>query len=372
MLTFGLVSFGALLAIWVGYPLVVRALASVRRVPALPPATTPPTVSVIFASNADPAAIRTRVEDLLAGNYPLERLDVVVALDSASAKATPEMLSDLGPNVRVITGDAPGGKATSLNAGVRAASGELLVFTDTAQRFDHNAIAELVDRLRDPAFGAVSGILHTGGGSGSVNLSERYWRFERWLRYWEARLHSCVGVTGAIYAMRRELWEPLPAGLINDDVYTPMRLVQRGWRVGFTDRALAHDARRFAPGDEYRRKVRTLTGVIQICAWLPGVMNPLRNPIWLQFVFHKLLRLLTPYLTLFVAIAAIWVATAALLASPAGARALPIAVLGGGLLLLVPRVRRIVRAQLAWGMALQSSVVVATINGVRGRWDVWQ
>ena len=52
--------------------------------------------------------------------------------------------------------------------------------------------------------------------------------------------------------------------------------------------SLAQDART-------KGAVRTLTGVIQVCAWLPGVLNPLRNRIWLQFVFHKLLRLLTPY-----------------------------------------------------------------------------
>ena len=38
----------------------------------------------------------------------------------------------------------------------------------------------------------------------------------------------------------------------------------------------------------------------------------------------------------------------------------------------LPGIRRVVRKQLAWGMALQSSIVVATINGVRGRWNVWQ
>lgn len=372
MVTFGVVSLLALLAIWIGYPVVVRLLAALRGAPPLPVQASLPSVSVILASHDEVAAIEARVHDLFAGSFPAERLEVVVALDAARARATPEALAHLGPRVTVLAGDAPGGKASSLNAAVRAARHDLLVFTDTAQRFDRNAIAELVEGLRDPAFGAVSGSLDLGSAPGSVNLAARYWRFERWLRYWEARLHSCVGVTGAIYAMRRSLWEPLPAGLINDDMYTPIRLVQRGWRVGFTDRALAHDSRLFAAGDEYRRKVRTLTGVIQICAWLPGVLNPARNPIWLQFIFHKLLRLFTPYLTLCVAFAAAWVAGSAILASPAGTRALPIAVIGGGLLFLVPPIRRGARKQLAWGVALQSSIVVATINGVRGRWNVWQ
>ena len=214
-------------------------------------------------------------------------------------------------------------------------------------------------------------MLDLPGAEGSLNLAERYWRYERWLRLWESRLHSSVGVTGAIYAMRRVLWQPLPAGLILDDLYLPMRLVLDGWRVGFTDRARAHDVRRFAAGQEYRRKVRTLTGVIQVCAWLPGILNPVRNPIWLQFVFHKLLRLLTPYFATILALSVGWTVAVVVLASNLRVPLLIGAALAVLVVCLVPHVRRVLRAQIAWGVAMQSSIVVATVNGVRGRWDVW-
>jgi hypothetical protein len=193
---------------------------------------------------------------------------------------------------------------------------------------------------------------------------------ERRLRRDEARIHSAIGVTGAIYAMRRERWTPLPAGVILDDVYTPMRLVLEGFRVGFTPAARAADARRTSADQEYRRKVRTLTGVIQLCAWLPGVLVPGRNPVWAQFVFHKLLRLLTPYLLLLAA-----VATLAELAARSPARtfwlgALAVAIAGLAASLL-PRVGPRVRGLVVWGVTLQAAIVVATVNGVRGRWDVW-
>ena len=172
--------------------------------------------------------------------------------------------------------------------------------------------------------------------------------------------------------MRRDLWQPLPAGLILDDLFLPMQLVLLGWRVGFTEKARAHDIRRFAAGQEYRRKVRTLTGVIQVCAWLPGIMNPLRNPIWLQFVFHKLLRLLTPYFAALLVVSGVWLLVSVVASS---SLSLPVLAGAGGVLIvlcLVPHVRRALRAQIAWGVAMQSSIVVATVNGVRGRWDVWQ
>ena len=368
----GLFGVFALAAIWGGYPLAVRALGGLRRKRDGEDQGAWPSVSVILASSDDASAIRARVFDLLATTYPPERLEVIVALDCARGKATRQDLADLAPCVTVVAGDAPGGKAASLNAAVRQARNEMLVFTDTAQRFHRDAISQLIRQLQNPLLGAVSGMLELPGARGSRNLAEHYWRYERWLRRWEARLHSSVGVTGAIYAMRRALWQPLPPGLILDDLFLPMRLVLDGWRVGFTEHAKAHDIRRFAAGQEYRRKVRTLTGVIQVCAWLPGALNPFRNPIWLQFVFHKLLRLLTPYLAALVTVSGIWVVMSAVAASPLGMPAL----IGAGavvmLLCLVPHVRRTLRAQIAWGVAMQSSIVVATVNGVRGRWDVWQ
>ena len=168
----------------------------------------------------------------------------------------------------------------------------------------------------------------------------------------------------------RALWAPLPAGLILDDVYTPMRLAASGGRIGFTTRARAYDPRRFAPADEYRRKVRTLTGVIQLCAWLPIVLNPLKNPIWIQFVCHKLLRLLTPYFLLLALIGGVWtVATRIPVDALARSIAPVLLVVAAGL--MIRRVRVAAKNRLAWVVALQSAVVVATVNGARGRWDVW-
>lgn len=374
MLTIGLTAAALVVLIWFGYPLAVRGLAPLRRAPARHQPAAAPSVSVVLASRDDTDAIRARVADILKTGYPAGALEVVVALDATRPTAGSAADDSFGPAdvVRVVRGDAPGGKSATLNAGARAATGDVLVFTDTAQRFEPGAIEALVAELGTSGVGAASGMLELPGHSdGSLNLAERYWRYERWLRRWEARLHSCVGVTGAVYAMPRSLWAPLPANLILDDLYIPMRLVLDGWRIGFTPRARARDVRRFAPAQEYRRKVRTLTGVIQVCAWLPGVLNPMRNPVWLQFVFHKLLRLLTPYLVLLSGLGIAWYVISMLLSRPGGVQAIAAAAAIAAALCLVPRVRRMLKGQLAWGVALQSSIVMATVNGVRGKWDVW-
>jgi hypothetical protein len=180
-----------------------------------------------------------------------------------------------------------------------------------------------------------------------------------------------VGATGAIWAMRRTLWAPLPPGLILDDVYAPMRVVLAGHRVAFVDDARAVDVRSVERASEYRRKVRTLTGNIQLCVWLPRLLVPLRNPIWLQFVFHKLLRLLTPY---WLIIVLAWGVAAALQRTGAYPAVAALGALALVVALLAPRARPflIVRQAAVWGLVLQAAIVVATMNGFRRRWDVWR
>jgi len=324
----------------------------------------------IIATRDEPAAVWARVEDCLkAANAPAP-LEVIIALDPRRVPDDVEKHFPARNAVRFVRGDEPGGKAATLNAGVRAASGDSIVFTDTSQRFHPDAIRALVDALGHPDVGAVSGYLELPSSKDFTSLAALYWRLERWLRQREAEFCSAVGVTGAIYAVRKALWKPLPPGLLLDDLYTPMQIVLQGYRVGFVASARAWETRQPEPSEEYRRKTRTLTGVLQLCAWLPALLNPARNRIWPQFLLHKLLRFLTPYCALLIAawgLAAIrpmlmehwdmWL-------GPAAAALLCIVVLSAD------RARRLWNV-LAQVLLLQAAVVVATYNGLRGRWDVW-
>lgn len=328
-----------------------------------------PRVTVILASREAAEPIRARVTNILESDYPPHLLDVVVGLERSSGTDPNEIAGD---RVYAVTGDEPGGKACNLNAAVREATGEVLVFADTYQRFAAETIRFLVEDLADERFGAVSGALILPGEQvGRTTLVERYWQLERVLREAEAVTSSTVGVTGAVYALRRDLWSPLPPGLILDDLFVPMRVVLSGRRVGFVRDALAYDFREAQPEREYGRKVRTLTGNFQLCAWLPAVLVPGRNPIWWRFVWHKLMRLATPFLiaSLFLSLlaaATMWrpqlvMLFCALLAATA------LLVAWGPTSALV-RLRETAR----WGVTMQAAAVSAAIRGLRGRWDVWQ
>jgi hypothetical protein len=152
-----------------------------------------------------------------------------------------------------------------------------------------------------------------------------------------------------------------------------MRVVLSGHRVAFVDDARAVDSRRADPSLEYRRKVRTLTGNFQLIFWMPELLLPVRNPVWPQFLFHKLLRLLTPYWALGVLA---WIA-AMMLSRIASIAVLP--TLAAGLLCVMGAavasrrlaIGRTARRAVHAGVLLQLAPVVAMMNGLRRRWNVW-
>jgi poly-beta-1,6-N-acetyl-D-glucosamine synthase len=265
-----------------------------------------PGVSIVIAARDEALRLPARVENLLASDYPADRLQIIVASDGS----TDETLAALEPyrdRVELLT-LPPSGKATALNAAVRHARHAILVFADARQRFAPDAIRRLVPHFDDPLVGAVSGELMIDMAASTIgNGVGAYWKYEKWLRRREAIVGSTLGVTGAIYAMRRSLWQPLPADTLLDDVLGPIRVVLRGYHVTFEGNARAFDEAPSDASQELRRKMRTLAGNFQLVAHEPRLLVPGLNPVWLQFMSHKIGRLLVPY-----ALVAIFVTSAVL------------------------------------------------------------
>ncbi|MGH7507539.1 MAG: glycosyltransferase, partial [Longimicrobiales bacterium] len=222
MATLALISLLGIAAAWLVYPAGIGLVAILRRRRQTAAAQPDAFVSVVLATRESMASIRARVANCLESDHAAAFLEVVIALDRAAEPGEQNALMEGFERV-VVARSAGRGKAAALNAGVEAAHGDSIVFADTYQRFDRQTIPRLIARLAEDGVGAVSGNLVLPGGRSPI--VRNYWRYERWLRETEARVHSSVGVTGAVYAIRKELWRPLPAGLILDDVYVPMRIV---------------------------------------------------------------------------------------------------------------------------------------------------
>lgn len=357
---------------WLGYPLLLKLLTrrADRRGVEVASAQPASGVSVVIATREIPELVGQRVRNIRASELPGTPLEVVVAVDQASPHSLEDYREQCGALARIVRGDPPGGKACNLNAAVRDSAQGLLVFTDSAQSFRPDSIARLLAPFADPSVGSVTGTLLFGAAAPTAPLLHRFWSYELKLREMESRLDSVVAVTGAIYALRKELWIALPDRLICDDLFVPMQVVRQGRRVVAAADSFAVDERRFSRGQEFRRKVRTLTGMIQFCALCPWALSPRANRIWGQFLCHKLLRLSTPYLLVLSAIGAavciraprgLWAALAA------GALGFLVVVLAAP---KASRLRRLGR-QVVWAGYLLLAPLAATLNALRGNWDVW-
>jgi cellulose synthase/poly-beta-1,6-N-acetylglucosamine synthase-like glycosyltransferase len=172
-----------------------------------------------------------------------------------------------------------------------------VLLADARQRFAPDVIRALVAPFADPRVGAVSGELMLASGPEGTAVGHGvgfYWRYEKFIRKNESRADSTVGATGAIYGIRRELFEPIPADTILDDVLIPLRIARRGYRVLFEPAACAWDRAAARAKEEFARKVRTLAGNFQLFARERWLLSPRQNRLWIQTVSHKGLRLVAP------------------------------------------------------------------------------
>lgn len=285
-----------LVHVFVGYPVWVWLLSRLRPLPVARRGILP-TVSIVVAVHDGAGFIRAKLASLQQLDYPAELIDIVIACDGCHD--TTVLLARRSTDPRLTVLDFPNrrGKAACLNDAVALTRGEVLLFTDVRQKLSPVALKELVANLADPTVGAVGGELHMENvRTGFAQGVDFYWRYEKGIRHAEALSGSTIGVSGALYAMRRHLFKPLPAGTVLDDVLVPMRVAAQGQRVVFEPKAMAWDQPSQGAEDERRRKIRTLAGNFQLIQLAPWLLLPWANPLWFRFVSHKLLRLLAPWL----------------------------------------------------------------------------
>jgi cellulose synthase/poly-beta-1,6-N-acetylglucosamine synthase-like glycosyltransferase len=324
----------AIVYVYAGYPALLQVWARLRARPVRTAGGDAPTpgISIVIAARNEATQFPARITNLLNLDYPIDRREIIVASDG-STDDTAGQLAAFGDAVEVVC-LPPGGKAVALNAAVARARHDIVVFADARQAFAPDALRQLTAPFFDHTVGAVTGELlldcesalfanrrtdadrrHGGAAPRHGAALDRrihgdrrrrmtstiadgvgvYWRYEKQLRRLESAVWSTLGATGAIYAMRRELWQPLPADTILDDVLAPMRVVMAGYRVVFNDAARAFDRAAVDADAESRRKVRTLAGNYQILLLEPRLLLPWRNPVWWQYLSHKVGRLLVPF-----------------------------------------------------------------------------
>lgn len=303
-------SLGALVYVYLGYPLLLGFVGLFVRRPKAPVGHFP-TVSVLIAAYNEEAGIEKKIEQTLALDYPAHKIEIIVLSDCSTDRTDEIVKSFEDPRVRLFRVPQRKGKTNAQNLGVEIAKGEVLIFSDATTVYHALALQYLATNYADPSVGAVSGryqYFDPEGKSPTGSGMIAFWNYENFIKMMQSRIRTISGCCGCIYSVRRAAYTPLKADVISDLVQ-PLWAIQKGYRVVFEDRALAYEETTKSSKEEFSMRVRVVTRGISGILSVSSLLNPFRHG-WVSFqlISHKVLRWMVPLflLLLLAANSAFW------------------------------------------------------------------
>jgi len=281
------------------YPLILGLLP--RRAPttdAVPAADRLPALTLIVTVHNEEARITDKIENTLCIDYPHELLEIIVASD-CSTDATDRMVEGYAARgVRLVRADERKGKEYAQLCAIRAAHGELLVFSDVATMIPADAVRILAGRFSDSSIGALSSEDRFVSADGRVVGEGLYVRYEMWLRRLESERAGLVGLSGSFFAARRDVcgtWDIH----VPSDFNTALNCARQGLVAVSVPEVVGIYSDVQDPGLEFHRKVRTVIRGITALARHPEALNPFRLGLFsFQVWSHKIMRWGVPWFLL--------------------------------------------------------------------------
>ncbi len=267
-----------------------------------------PAVTLIIAAYNEERVIEAKIRNSLELDYPKERLHILVVSDG-STDSTPQIVQRFqNRGVRSLHEPARRGKTAALNRAVACATSDIVVFSDANNMFEKNALRELVGHFNDPHVGGVCGLkqIYDSAERESSRGDSLYWKYESAIKESESRLGSITNADGEIFAIRRDLYEPVDDRVINDDAEITFLLVRKGYRVLYERRAVSYEHASIRIEDDFHVKVRMVCGGFQTMARHWTFLLPPRSWFAFSFLSHKVLRWLAPEFMILTAAPSLW------------------------------------------------------------------
>ncbi len=363
-------ALGAVAYTYVLFPLLLVVRASLFSRPVRADDYTP-SITVVIAARNEEAVIAHKLESILGNAYPDNMIEVIVASDGSNDGTQSIVHSFVARGVRLLALPAMG-KARALNAAVADAHGDVLVFTDANGELAPGALRALARPFGDPMVGGVAGDQRyaTDGMDNALGVGERkYWRFDRFLKRAEGRAGNVISSTGALHAIRRDLFESVPPH-VTDDAFLSMGVIARGFRLVFAPEAAVIEPLAPAPRAEIGRKVRVMTRGFRTVLERRRLLNPFRYGFYsLELLSHKVLRRL-----MVLPLAALLVSSLLLWDSATPVKVLAVIQLVGygagglGIGLARTRIGRLLPLALpAFFVAANVAALIAIVHVIRGR-----
>jgi cellulose synthase/poly-beta-1,6-N-acetylglucosamine synthase-like glycosyltransferase len=284
---------------YVAYPVLVWGLSQAYTWAVNPPSVDPenwPSVSLLIAAHNEERVIGRRIQNALAMDYPVPLLEIVIALDGCTDATSTIVRRYASKGVKLLDYSQRRGKASVLNSVIKGLRGEIVLLSDANTDFDDQAVQRLARWFSHPRVGVVCGRLVLTDSLKGGNVDSVYWKYETFLKRCEGRLGALLGANGAIYAIRKELYEPIRPESTNDDLEIPlMAKLKTDCAIVYDFDALAYEESAPNMQSEFRRRVRIGASGFQSLVTLWKLVDPRRG--WIAFTFfsHKLLRWSCPF-----------------------------------------------------------------------------
>lgn len=296
-----------LLYVYGGFTLLVVAVAQLRR-RAVRQQNITPSLSLIIPVWNEEQAIAARLDNALALDYPPDQLEIIVPSDGSHDR-TEEIVRGYADRGVKLLALPRRGKIYGLKDAVSAARGEILVFSDANSMYDRAALRKLARNFADPEVGGVCGnqvYLKNKKADTASQGENLYWSFDKWLKQRESLTGSIVSAHGAIYAIRRSLYQPPASAAVTDDFAISTAVIEQGYRLVFESEAIAYEEPMPAAEREFSRKVRIMNRGLRGVLLRKRLLNPWRYGFYaIVLISHKLLRRLVPFFLLML-LAASW------------------------------------------------------------------
>lgn len=279
---------------YIFYPIILFFLNCIYRVKTICTDNTPPVTLIISVYNEEDI-IEEKIKNSLMLNYPKNKLEIMVVSDHSTDK-TDDIIRSYVKDVTLLAHNLRRGKTAGLNDAVRKAKGDVVIFSDADSMYEPNAINEITKLLGDPNVGLVTGSTkYIAEGNGEmIETSSIYTRLELLIKHLESNIGSCVGADGAIFGMRKTLYEQLSNDDINDFVI-PLKVVSQGYRVVLHDNLFCVEAASASSSGEFRRQIRITNRTLRALFRHLHLMNFFKYPLFsFELVSHKLIRFSAP------------------------------------------------------------------------------
>jgi cellulose synthase/poly-beta-1,6-N-acetylglucosamine synthase-like glycosyltransferase len=294
---------------YVGYPVLVYLSSMIFPKP-VKSGEIEPSVTVLITAYNEENAIREKLENTLAIEYPREKFQIIVASDG-STDDTDDIVREFAERgVKLVRKEGRAGKTATQNLAVEHATGDIILFSDATTAYQPNVFRTLLPYFADETVGCVAGrLIYVDDESTNVGKgAQSYWGYETFIKIAESRTCSLIGASGCLYAVRRSAYEPLYPEACSDFLICTS-VFRKGLRSVFAPEAVCTEETNRDASHEINMRVRVISQTFTDLWRNRDMMNPFKSGFFaIELISHKLLRYAVPFILIAAYISSIFLA----------------------------------------------------------------